>query len=65
MSLEENEQDEPKDLMPRVIYDAIYCPRGDMENRIKSLPPRTRGIASWICSAAEPRAMPSPPTRPG
>ena len=24
-----------KDLMPRVIYDKIYCPRGDMENRIK------------------------------
>jgi hypothetical protein len=34
-SLEENEQAEPKDLMPRVMYDAIYCPRGDMENRIK------------------------------
>jgi phosphatidylserine/phosphatidylglycerophosphate/cardiolipin synthase-like enzyme len=29
------EEKEPRDLMPRVIYDAIYCPRGDMENRIK------------------------------
>ena len=25
----------PRDLLARVIYDAIYCPRGDMENRIK------------------------------
>ncbi|WP_406567275.1 IS1380 family transposase [Azospirillum fermentarium] len=25
----------PKDLLARVIYEAIYCPRGDMENRIK------------------------------
>ncbi len=24
-----------KDTLPRVIYDDIYCPRGDMENRIK------------------------------
>jgi len=28
-------QTPPRDLMPRVIYEAIYCPRGDMENRIK------------------------------
>jgi hypothetical protein len=45
-SLEESEQTEPKDLLPRVMYEAFYCPRGDMENRIKSLPPRRRGIAN-------------------
>jgi len=28
-------QTPPRDLMPRVIYEAISCPRGDMENRIK------------------------------
>ncbi|SDF11832.1 IS1380 family transposase, partial [Rhodospira trueperi] len=32
---EQTDQEPPRDLMPRVIYEAIYCPRGDMENRIK------------------------------
>jgi len=32
---ERDSQTPPRDLMPRVIYEAIYCPRGDMENRIK------------------------------
>lgn len=32
----ENQGDAPpRDLLPRTIYDAVYCPRGDMENRIK------------------------------
>ena len=26
---------EERDLLPRVLYQTIYCPRGDMENRIK------------------------------
>ena len=25
----------PKDALPRAVYQNIYCPRGDMENRIK------------------------------
>jgi hypothetical protein len=37
-SLEESEQAEPKDLLPRVMYESLYCPRGDMENRIKECP---------------------------
>jgi hypothetical protein len=30
-----NKEKPGKDLVGRVIYEKIYCPRGDMENRIK------------------------------
>ena len=36
------------DAAPQPLYEAIYCARGDMENRIKSLPSRKRGNASSI-----------------
>ncbi|MCF8480911.1 MAG: transposase [Rhodospirillum sp.] len=29
-SFEGTDQAEPRDLMPRVLYEAFYCPRGDM-----------------------------------
>ena len=40
----------PEDAAPQPLYEEIYCARGDMENRIKSLPSRKRGNASSICS---------------
>src|SRR5205807_4566384 len=32
----------------RHLYEKLYCARGEMENRIKSLPSRKRGNASSI-----------------
>lgn len=63
--LENQGNQPPKDLLARTIYEAVYCPCGDMENRIKSLPPRRRGIASLIFSDTGPRPTLSRPTRPG
>jgi Transposase DDE domain group 1 len=39
----------------RHLYEKLYCARGEMENRIKSLPSRKRGSASSICSPTAPR----------
>ena len=40
----------PEEAAPQRLYEEIYCARGDMENRIKSLPSRKRGSVSSICS---------------
>jgi len=42
----------------RHLYEKLYCARGEMENRIKSLPSRKRGNASSIFMLTAP-----PPTR--
>jgi hypothetical protein len=41
----------------RHLYEKLYCARGEMENRIKSLPSRKRGSASSICSPTAPRPL--------
>ena len=46
----------------RHLYEKVYCARGDMENRIKSLPSRKRGNASSTCSPTAPRPRPCAPT---
>jgi hypothetical protein len=38
------------DAAAQPLYEELYCARGDMENRIKSLPSRKRGSVSSICS---------------
>jgi hypothetical protein len=52
----------PKAAEPRHLYEKVYCARGEMENRIKSLPSRKRGNASSTCSPTGPPAAPCAPT---
>jgi hypothetical protein len=47
------------------LYEKVYCARGDMENRIKSLPSLKRGSASSTCSPTELPPMPCAPTSSG
>ena len=44
------------------LYEKVYCARGDMENRIKSLPSRKRGSVSSIFMPTAPRPRPCAPT---
>jgi len=53
----------PAQAEARHLYETIYCARGEMENRIKSLPSRKRGNASSICSPTAPPRQPCGPTR--
>ena len=46
----------------RHLYEKLYCARGEMENRIKSLPSRKRGSASSISTPTVPRLIPCAPT---
>ena len=46
----------------RHLYEKLYCARGEMENRIKSLPSRKRGNASSISTPTAPRPTPCAPT---
>ena len=46
----------------RHLYEKLYCARGEMENRIKSLPSRKRGSASSTCMLTAPRLIPCAPT---
>jgi hypothetical protein len=46
----------------RHLYEKLYCARGDMENRIKSLPSRKRGNASLTSSPTAPRPRRCAPT---
>jgi pimeloyl-ACP methyl ester carboxylesterase len=52
-----------EDAEPQRLYEEIYCARGDMENRIKSLPSRKRGSASSTCSPTAPLFRPGPGSR--
>jgi len=54
-----------REVRARRLYERLYCARGEMENRIKSLPPRRRGSASSICSPTAPRPGPCAPTSSG
>ena len=47
---------------PQRLYEEIYCARGDMENRIKSLPSRKRGNVSSTCLPTAPRQRRCGPT---
>ena len=46
----------------RHLYEQVYCARGDMENRIKSLASRKRGSASSTCSPTALRPTRCAPT---
>jgi DDE family transposase len=46
----------------RHLYEKLYCARGEMENRIKSLPSRKRGNASSISMPTAPRPIRCAPT---
>jgi hypothetical protein len=46
----------------RHLYEKLYCARGEMENRIKSLPSRKRGSASSTFVPTVPRLIPCAPT---
>jgi hypothetical protein len=46
----------------RRLYEKLYCARGEMENRIKSLPSRKRGNASSTSMPTPPRPKPCAPT---
>jgi Transposase DDE domain group 1 len=48
----------------RHLYEKIYCARGDMENRIKSLPSRRRGSASSTFMPTVPLFRPGAGSRP-
>jgi len=52
----------PEAAEARYLYETVYCARGEMENRIKSLPRRRPGNASSTCSPTEPPATPCAPT---
>ena len=52
----------PKAAEARDLYERVYCARGEMENRIKSLPSRKRGNAGSISSPTGPPATPCAPT---
>ena len=52
-----------EDAEPQRLYEEIYCARGDMENRIKSLPSRKRGNVSSICSPTAPLFRPGAGSR--
>jgi hypothetical protein len=52
----------PAEAEARHLYEKIYCARGEMENRIKSLPPRRRGSARPTCSPIVPPPPPYAPT---
>ena len=49
----------------RRLYEKLYCARGEMENRINSLPSRKRGSASSTCSPTAPLFRPGAGSRPG
>jgi hypothetical protein len=51
-----------EDAEPQRLYEEIYCARGDVENRIKSLPSRKRGSASSTCSPTALRRRRCAPT---
>ena len=44
-----------EDAEPQRLYEKIYCARGDMENRIKSLPSRKRGMPARSVRRSDPR----------
>jgi Transposase DDE domain group 1 len=46
----------------RHLYEKLYCARGEMENRIKSLPSRKRGNASSISMPTAPLPTRCAPT---
>jgi len=46
----------------RHLYEKLYCARGEMENRIKSLPSRKRGNASLTSMPTAPRPRRCAPT---
>ncbi len=51
----------PKAAEARHLYETVYCARGEMENRIKSLPSRKRGNAN---STSSPTGRPPQPCAP-
>jgi len=51
-----------EDREARHLYEKLYCARGEMENRIKSLPSRKRGNASSTSTPTAPRPTPCAPT---
>ena len=48
----------------RHLYEKLYCARGEMENRIKSLPSRKRGNASLTSMPTAPLFRPGAGSRP-
>src|SRR5208283_4815259 len=48
----------------RHLYEKIYCARGEMENRIKSLPSRKRGNVSSTFMPTAPLFRPGAGSRP-
>jgi hypothetical protein len=54
-----------KEAGAKYLYETVYCRRGEMENRIKSLPSRKRGSANSISSPTGHRATPCAPISSG
>jgi Transposase DDE domain group 1 len=54
----------PEEHAARHLYEKLYCARGEMENRIKSLPSRKRGSASSIFMPTAPLFRPGAGSRP-
>ena len=52
----------PDEIGGKELYEDVYCARGEMENRIKSLSRRRPGSASSICSPTGRRRRPCGPT---